>query len=251
MIYKFSIHHQWMFTTTYQSIDVFPFTVPILFPDENLPTEVTVEAGHSAEFHCQAGTDSDAISSTVAFFVKQPESQDLMQCLNCSFSPTELSLCEETVNYGSCFGLKFSNTSFSNPNLLTHNLTAHWSEVDTSHTGYEVVCAIAVDGITQWVNTATLTVLSATATPTTPSIKPTVTLTSDDIDSKNEGTQNQLSNGLIVGVTVGAVVGVGVALTVLILGLVLYHRQRHQKKRRILDSEQLEDSEKLPTEKYS
>ena len=141
---------------------------PVLFSDENTPADLTVVEHQSANFSCQAQTlVNDAFTSnTVAFLVRSPDSSELTQCLNCSFSMTELTRCREMVDEGSCSGLQFVKSSFGHPDVLTHNLTAHWSEVDMRHSGYEVVCAIAVSGITQWAHTATLTVTPATPTPT-------------------------------------------------------------------------------------
>lgn len=75
-------------------------------------------------------------------------------------------MCRETVDQGSCSGLQFFKSSFGHPAVLTHNVTAHWSQVDVHRNGYEVVCAIAVSGVTQWAHTGTLTVTPATPTPT-------------------------------------------------------------------------------------
>ena len=128
---------------------------------------VAVDAGQPAYFDCQIRSHELSALSTIAFLVRLPDSDDLTQCLSCYFSMTQLTMCSETVDEGSCSGLQFFNTSFGNSNVLTHNLTAHWSQVDMHHNGYEVVCAIAVGGITQWAHTATLTVVPApTLTPT-------------------------------------------------------------------------------------
>ena len=72
--------------------------------------------------------------------------------------------------------------------------------------GYRVACAIAVDGVTQWANTATLTVLAVLATPT----------------KETNDQNNDLSGGEIAGIVVGgvAIVCVGV-MVVVIVGVIL------------------------------
>ena len=142
---------------------------PTLFINESLPQDQTVFAGKEAVFSClvQTSQPSAIETATVAFLVRAPESRDLMECLNCSFSATELSFCSEMVNEGTtCSGLEFANSSSSSggDGLLIHNLTAQWYQVEIQLIGYEVVCAIAVDGVTQWANTATLTVLPTPST---------------------------------------------------------------------------------------
>ena len=137
-----------------------------LFPEESLPKEVTVDAGQSADFHCFAQT-TELTALTVAFLVLPPDSHDLMECLNCSFSTTELTLCNEVVDEGSCSDLQFSFSSFGSPNLLT-------GQVDTHQSGYAVVCAIAVQGVIQWAHTATLNVIPTTHTVASTVITSTV-----------------------------------------------------------------------------
>jgi hypothetical protein len=202
-----------------------------LFPEENLPNEVTVDAGQAANFKCQARIEDEssgglpASSVTVAFLVRSPDSSELTQCLNCSFSMTELTMCREMVDEGSCSGLQFVKSS---SNVLTQNLTAHWSEVDMRHSGYEVVCAIAVNGITQWAHTATLTVTPATYTPIIVAATPTFTSTTP---SPSENPRESVNNReLVTGVTVGVVLLVIIVITVLcVLGLVVWYRNRHTK----------------------
>ena len=184
---------------------------PVLFSDENSPSDLTVVEHQSTNFSCQAQTlDNNYYAfthNTVAFLVRSPDSSELTQCLNCSFSMTELTGCREMVDEGSCSGLQFVKSSFGHPDVLTHNLTAHWSEVDMRHSGYEVVCAIAVSGITQWAHTATLTVTPATPTPTS---------------------ANHLQERDIVLLTSGVVV-LGSIASACVLGLILLyrHKRRH------------------------
>ena len=141
---------------------------PVLFSDENLPADLTVAEGQSADFSCQVQTIEKSVhtGSIVAFLVRSPNSSDLTQCLSCHFSMSELTMCREMVDEGSCSGLQFFKSSFGHSAVLTHNVTAHWSQVDMHHNGYEVVCAIAVNGVTQWAHTGTLTVTPAPPTPT-------------------------------------------------------------------------------------
>ena len=188
---------------------------PVLFSDENSPSDLTVVEHQSANFSCQAQTLDNNYAftyNTVAFLVRSPDSSELTECLNCSFSMTELTMCREMVDEGSCSGLQFVNSSFGHPDVLTHNLTAHWSEVDMRHSGYEVVCAIAVSGITQWAHTATLTVTPATPTPTPTSVNDGKFLQERDIVL--------LTSGVVV---LGSITGASV------VGLILLyrHKRRH------------------------
>lgn len=149
-----------------------PLSVPVLFPDETLPQDVTVTAGQPAAFSCQAQTivETSGISPTsltVAFHVWSPASPALMECFNCTFSSSELSSCRQWVDKVGCSGLLFLNSSVgTSPSLRSHALTARWARVDPHQTGSKVVCAIAAGGITQWAHTATLTV-TLTVTPAT------------------------------------------------------------------------------------
>ena len=227
------------------------YIVPILFPDESLPKEVTVDAGQSAYFHCLARTTELTDGPlTVAFLVLSPDSHDLMECLNCSFSPTELTLCNEVVDEGSCSDLQFSSSSFGSPNLLTHNLTAHWGQVDTHQSGYEVVCAIAAQGVIQWAHTATLNVIPTTHTVTSTALTsttPTVTPTSDDTRETVQGLSEREVVSIIASGVVVVVVSIGIVCT---LGLILWYRHRHMKNSKISatkpeENEMLRYSEKI------
>ena len=188
---------------------VFPVD-PVLFTDENLPADLTVAEGQSANFTCQALTLQNTHffdASSVAFLVRAPNSSELTQCLSCSFSRSALTVCREMVDEGSCSGLQFFNSSFGHPALRTHNVTAHWSQVDMHHNGSEVVCAIAMYGVTQWAHTATLTV---TPTPMSP----------------DHGII--LQERAIAHLTIGVVVLVlGSIATVSVVGLIIYRRRTY------------------------
>ena len=225
-----------------------------MFPEENLPNEVTVGAGEPANFNCQARIEDEsnfglpASSVTVALLVRSPDSSEMTQCLRCGFSTSELTMCGEVVDEGSCSGLQFI---FDHPDLLTHNVTAHWSQVDTRHNGSEVVCAIAVREVTQWAHTATLTVIPATYTPVLVAATPTITSsTPSSIAIPKESVDNR---ELVIGVTVGVVTLVIIGITVLgVVGLLLWYRKRHTKAGKIplSSTDGFEESETLrPTEK--
>ena len=191
---------------------------PLLFPGEDLPMDQTVTSGAPAEFTFQASTEydsSDEETVTLAISVGFPGY--LEQCTNCTFSATEELLCEGSADEGtSCSGLKFSRDSSGSLDRLIHNLTARWDQVGLELDGYRVACAIAVDGVTQWVNTATLTVL---ATPTAVN------------DKKSSG-------GEIAGIVVGGgvvIVCVGVMVAVMV-GSSLRKRQIYKSKGRRLSN---------------
>ena len=224
------------------------YVVPLLFPGEDLPMDQTVTSGTSAEFLCQASTrydSSDEETVTLAISVGFPGY--LEQCTNCTFSATEELSCEGSADERtSCSGLKFSrDSSGSLDNRLIHKLTARWDQVGLELDGYRVACAIAVDGVTQWVNTATLTVLAVLATPTTSPTTPSVTVTAKETNDQN----NDLSSGEIAGIVVGgvAIVCVGV-LVVVIVGVILVKRRMYKSKGRRLrnnnSDEQRENLEK-------
>lgn len=120
---------------------------------------MTVTEGQSAASHCQAKTTvCRGLTATLAFFVRSPDSPEPVQCLNCSFSPsTSLLSCTKTVKDG-CSGLTFFNSSSGVMFDITHHFTAHWDQVTAEQNGSEVTCAIAVRGMTQWQNSATLIV---------------------------------------------------------------------------------------------
>lgn len=242
-----------------------------LFPNEGIADGVTVYEGQSAEFDCSIGIDdarnNDEDTATVAILVGSPELQDPVQCFNCTLSSRDLSLCQEMDREGRCSGLQFFNSSSGYLDMLTHNLTAQWSQVGINQSGYEVVCAVALNGVTQWVHTATLTVLPATANPhsaatittsiptdinvkvtvtsTTPHVTPTtphVTPTTSNplhVDS-NKSTQS-LTTGAVVGVAVSAVVGVAILGSVSALGAILLCRHRQRKHSRLTVSKEEEN----------
>lgn len=126
----------------------------ILYPSDNLPSHVTVQAGQPAVFECVADTNS-YMSFTVAYLVRGNSSAAFGQCQNCSFSPTYL-YCSEREEDNSCSELEYNNTIIGRS---TNHLVARWVSPQLSHSGAEVMCALAGRGITQWVHTATLLVL--------------------------------------------------------------------------------------------
>ena len=182
-----------------------------LFVNETLPAEVTVTEGQRAEFNCDALT-TNAIPGflpvqffTVAVLVTSPPSSDPVQCFNCSFSRAELMKCHHEDQ--NCSGLQVSNSSIGPPHVLNHRLTAVWSEAELNLTGSEVVCAVAVGGITQWAHTATLTVLPASPLP--------------------EGTPKPLRQ-LVWGGLAGSVAVMVVCGGVCLLSLALWYRRKQQ-----------------------
>jgi hypothetical protein len=129
-----------------------------LFPNETLPRDITVVEGEIAEFACEAGTGyeaSDVESATISFLVQPPQSPDFTECLNYRVSATELSPCTKMER---CSNMQFSNSSLGESAPFTHTLTARWSKVKVEFDGYRVACALAVNGVTQWKKSATLTV---------------------------------------------------------------------------------------------
>ena len=104
--------------------------------------------------------------------------------------------------------MSFSNYTSGHPNIVMHHLTAHWEEVGSVYNGSEVACAIAVEGATQWFNSATLTVVASTETA----------------DERNDG--NSIQTRDIVLVTVGIVLVVVIDV-VCITGTILWYRRRY------------------------
>ena len=120
---------------------------------------------------------------------------------------------------------------------LIHRLTAYWSEVETKYSGWKVQCALAVNGITQWQKSATLTVAPAT-TSRTISASPALSSPHDDpslVDQglntgSDKGASGGLSTGGIVGISVGVTLMVSVvAVTIVVVILVLVSRRRHSR----------------------
>lgn len=225
---------------------------------------MTAFEGQSADFDCSIRIDDERLDdgaiATVAFLVRASKSSDLFECFNCTFSSRELSHCREMRDQENCIGLQFINVSVGDPDMLTHYLTAHWGEVNMSLTGYEVVCAVGINGITQWAHSATLTVYSLNVTPTIPHVPLTATHhvtstttytstshTFTNVDS-NKSTPS-LTVGVTVGVAIGVVVGVVILISLAALGLILLHRHRHGKKRRLPISDEEESTTLRPNEK--
>ena len=139
---------------------------PVLFPNESLPEDLSVTEGQPAEFNCDPKTSEDKSATfTVAYLVSTPSHSNLTECFNATFSKTyPLNLHSHKSN-GSCSGLEVLNSTSGHSLDLTYHLTARWPSPTPSLSGAEVVCAIASRGITQWAKTATLSVLSASASP--------------------------------------------------------------------------------------
>ena len=216
-----------------------------------------MRVGGFAEFQCEASTgygSDDQKSATISFLIQSPTSHDPTECHNCSLSATELSSCSERED---CFDLKVSTSSFGDTTRLTHRLTAQWREVEAKMDGYRVICALAVNGVTQWkksaqltLNTAALSQVSPSATltyPTTSSMSPHVTPfvnhAPDTRDSNEEG--GGLSAGALAGISVGAVLVVA-ALAVVSLAILalLVGRQRQSKPKRLPITEYDDNNEK-------
>ena len=169
-----------------------------------------VTEGQRAEFNCDALTTDSVLPLaqhthlTVAILVHAPPSPGPMQCFNCSFNREELVSCRQEDE--GCWGLQVSNSS-SGLVVFNHRLTAVWSKADRNLSGSEVVCAIAVRGITQWAHTATLTVLPASPGPLPGPRSPRL---------------------LVWGGVAGGMVVVVLCGGVFLLGLALWFRRKHQ-----------------------
>ena len=143
---------------------------PILFPNVSLPEDQTVREGELAQFFCHvSSTEEEVILQfspflSVAFLLHSPSSGTLTPCFSCSFSRFEIGECRVTGE-PACAGLQFSNTSSGVAGVRSHQLAAQWGQVGINHSGSEVVCALAVSAVTQWTQTATLTVLPASPSP--------------------------------------------------------------------------------------
>ena len=171
-----------------------------LLTNESLPEDLTVAEGQPAIFHCQAKTTRDhGLKATVAFFVHSPDSPEPMQCLICHFTPSSLFSCTKTVDKGGCYGLSFLNISSGQDFDKTHHLTAQWDKVEAGQNGSVVTCAIAVKGMTQWLNSATLMIRNANLTETP--ILPT-TPTPERKNDNSDGKRN------VMLISIGAVVAV-------------------------------------------
>ena len=134
---------------------------PNIFINESLPADVTVPEGDPAQFTCQVQTIYPFMlyfHSTVAFLARSQDSDQFEQCLNCSFTASALLFCTTSVDRAACSELFFTNYSVGHPHLLMHHLAATWKEVNAKQNWSEVACAVAIDGTTQWFNSAKLTV---------------------------------------------------------------------------------------------
>ena len=137
--------------------------VPVLLHSDRIPANLSVAEGQPAQFHCKAQSTQEK-TFTVAFLVKL-HSLGLTECSKYTFSATQSLLPAYTSQKGSCSGLNFSVN-------IDHYLTATWPSVNLTMSGAEVVCAQASSGITQWAQTATLTVILASVVPSTASSDP-------------------------------------------------------------------------------
>jgi hypothetical protein len=132
---------------------------PVLFPNKSLPGNVTVIEGQPADFHCDVKTTRNGgYSFTVAIFLKPPSS-NFTECFNRSFSQSDSYVQNNLKTNGSCDGLVLRNSSSGQNFDKIHHLTASWLRPSIALSGAEVLCAIASSGITQWAQTATLTIL--------------------------------------------------------------------------------------------
>ena len=165
--------------------------------------------GSPADFHCQFHTTITTFTDTVAVLVRPPGSGDLVECLNCTFTTSALVGCIRAVDKDSCDEITFSNVISGHSLLVIHHLAARWAQVGAWHSGSEVVCAIAVRGVTQWRRTATLTVLEA-----------------DQTERNAENEDQAFATRDVVLLLVGAVVAVILLEILLAGGLLLLHFRR-------------------------
>ena len=147
-----------------------PTSDPILLPNVSLPEDQTVREGQSAQFFCHVASSEETVTLqfspflSAAFLLRSPSSGTLTPCFSCSFSRLEIGECRMTGE-PACAGLQFSNTTSGLARARSHQLEAQWGQVGLNHSGSEVVCALAVSAVTQWTQTATLTVLPASPSP--------------------------------------------------------------------------------------
>ena len=157
-----------------QCINLFPHLATRVIINSSLPLSQTVGEGQAAEFNCIA-LDRKYSSSiynmglTVSLLVKRPFSESFMNCYSCELAYNLNSISCMPNDTGICHGLQFRKRVVG---LRTLDVMATWNPTVAQDSGALVMCAIASYGITQWVNTATLTVLptsSAVYSSTTPS----------------------------------------------------------------------------------
>ena len=204
-----------------------------------------MEVGDRTHFQCKASTGyetNDEESVTISFQIRPPHSpHDSIECFNCSISATEVSSCSERDQ---CFDVEISMSSYGDDDgssRLTHTLNAVWSETDARLDGYEVMCVLAVNGVVQWENSASLT--ADTATTTTDSITPHVTPIQPSSNTDTDRMENTdssgerrrgLSVGAIIGISVGALVIVLTVLAVVcVVSVVVVDRKRGSKPSRL------------------
>lgn len=171
---------------------------------------IAVSAGEPAAFVCDAQTKfNGGYAYTVEILVRSNSSSTQTQCLHCTFSPEDLT-CPSPHHLGSCREFMYENFSTGNDNLRLHHLIAYWVNPHPSHSGSEVMCALAYHGITQWVHTATLIVL-----PPSPAQPPP---------------PSSLAHPQLAAMVVVVVVVVVLVVALSALGLVLCYRYKHKYK---------------------
>ena len=203
--------------------------------NQSLPLDLSVSDGDSAVFHCRTAYDTfspPVIASvfSVALLLRSPANTSFTDCYSCSFSYDPSTIRCNTSSASICKRVKSVNRRVG---LRTHELESAWGVARLQDNGTEVVCAVASQTITQWANTATLTVL-----PTSPSLLPSLLpssslLPSPSITSSFPSSSSSSSPSLsfpyevLAGLVVlFAVCAVGVAL-----GLVLISLRRRGKRR--------------------
>ena len=191
----------------------------LFYTNISLPTNETVQEGQSAEFHCQAASDEDPSSPSstgfsVAFLIAVPSTASHTDCYNCSFSRSSIDCSGADV--GVCGRVEFAYTSTGHPDRQTHELSARWRSAGEEDNGTVVVCAIASRSITQWANSATLTVLPSSPIPMTttafsssPFPSPSSSLT--DPSSSSSTLESGLA-GLVAALVIVCGAGVGTVL---------------------------------------
>ena len=223
-IRKFSTHFQYVLTLCFSDV--------LFYPNVSLPASRTVQEGQLAEFHCQAASDEDERAYifsppfSVAFLIGVPSTASHTDCYNCSFSRGSID-CSGT-DAGVCGRVEFANTSTGHPDRQTHELIARWRSAGEEDNGTVVVCAIASRGITQWANSATLTVLPSSLIPMTTSSSPTFSSSPSPSLSLTDPSSSTLESGLAGVVAVLVIVcGAGVGA---VLGIVYWRRRKGMEK---------------------
>lgn len=204
--------------------------------------------GEMALFECEAGTSYEEIDPdnvTLSLLIQPSASLGYLECLNCTISAINISACQE--NKENCFNLEFTTgyrVSSVVPGMerLIHRVTGQWGGVDVEFNQYRIACALAVNGVTQWLNSATITIAptvtslppSRPSTPTpastqhpelpTPTLETNLSINNNNVETEEE--QGSLSDSAIAGISVVGVVLVLllVAMTLAVVGLILRYR---------------------------